>query len=160
MTRRTAIAGAGLVLGGAFYLLFIDTTDLPELYVLCGVALLAALAFEISREQAFPEVAIKLRWLARGWRVLVSVPKHIGLVSQEALVQLFTLKRTRGAFRVVPFTSDDDPMSRGRVALSETLGSFAPNTIVVGVDPETNLLLTHQLRREGGRDELDVMRLG
>jgi hypothetical protein len=40
------------------------------------------------------------------------------------------------------------------------LGSLAPNTIVIGIDDERDLMLVHQLRRDGGRDELDVLELG
>lgn len=48
----------------------------------------------------------------------------------------------------------------GKRALAESLGSFAPNTIVIGVDAERELLLGHQLRRSGGDDSIDVMKLG
>jgi hypothetical protein len=48
----------------------------------------------------------------------------------------------------------------GRSALAESLGSFAPNTIVIGVDPERELILGHQLRRTGGDEAIDVLGLG
>jgi hypothetical protein len=48
----------------------------------------------------------------------------------------------------------------GRRALAESFGSFAPNTIIIGVDAERELLLGHQLRRRGGDDAIDVLRLG
>jgi hypothetical protein len=38
MIRRAWIVLVGLLIGGGFYLLLIDTNDLPELYVLAGVA--------------------------------------------------------------------------------------------------------------------------
>jgi hypothetical protein len=52
------------------------------------------------------------------------------------------------------------PADTGRRAVAETVGSLAPNTIVVGVDAERGLLLTHQLRRNGPPEDLDVTRLG
>jgi hypothetical protein len=51
-------------------------------------------------------------------------------------------------------------MDIGRRGLSEILGSLAPNTIVIGVDTERQLLLVHQLHRTGGSENLDVLRLG
>lgn len=48
----------------------------------------------------------------------------------------------------------------GRRALAEGLGSLAPNTIVIGIDGENDLLLVHQLHRSGGREQLDVLELG
>jgi hypothetical protein len=40
------------------------------------------------------------------------------------------------------------------------LGSLAPNTVVIGVDPDRDLLLVRQLHRQGGREQLDVLGLG
>ena len=47
-----------------------------------------------------------------------------------------------------------------RRALAEAVGSLTPNTIVIGVDEERNLILGHQLRRSGGADGVDVLGLG
>ncbi|MCW3018653.1 MAG: hypothetical protein JWN10_961, partial [Solirubrobacterales bacterium] len=52
----------------------------------------------------------------------------------------------------------DSARDAGRRALAESFGSLAPNTIVIGVDPERDLLLVHQLRGGGGR--VDVLELG
>jgi hypothetical protein len=158
--RRIAIAMTGLVLGGAFYFLLIDTRSLPELYVLAGVALLSAIAFAISREQEFSEAEFKLVWLRSAWRPVVRVPTDIATVCAAAIAQLVQPKRRRGQFRAVRFRGGMSGLDHGRRALTELLGSLAPNTIVLGIDPERGLLLVHQLRREGGRDELDVLRLG
>jgi hypothetical protein len=158
--RRIAVAGVGLALAAPFYLLLIDTTDLPELYVMGGVALLAALGFVISREQGLAEAALQPRWLLGAWRAMARVPLDIVRVGAEAIAQLAQFRRTRGEFRVVPFRAGDGPDGLGRIALTESLGSFAPNTIVIGVDPEAQLLLVHQLRRAEGREEIDVLGLG
>jgi multisubunit Na+/H+ antiporter MnhE subunit len=159
--RRVAVTAAAFVLAGGFYLLLIDTVDLPEVYAGCGVALLAAVAFELSREEGVAEATIAPGWLARAGRVLARVPAQVALVSWEAVVQLFARKRTRGVFRAVPFSAGGEgPRDAGRRALAEELGSLTPNTIVIGVDHERELLLVHQLRRRGGAEELDVMRLG
>jgi hypothetical protein len=160
MIRRAGIAALGFALAGGFYLLLIDTTDLPELYVLAAVALAAAVAFEGSRELGFAEAAMTARWLLRAWRVLARVPVDVVRVSGEALVQLVARKPVRGSLRAIPFHGGDRPRDLGRIALTETLGSFAPNTIVLGVDPDSELMLVHQLRTAGASDELDVLRLG
>jgi hypothetical protein len=162
MWRRVAIGIGGLLLGGAFYLLTVDTTDLPELYVLAGVALLCGIAFEVSREQAFEEAALRPALLARAWRAAVRVPRDIAIVSWEALKQLVAPKRSRGTFRAVRFrdrSSASPSRDAARRALAEALGSLAPNTIVIGVDREHDLLLVHQLRRRGDQDDLDVLGL-
>jgi hypothetical protein len=159
--RRLASAALGLLIGGGFYMLLINTSSQPELEAGAAGMLLAAIAFEISREQGFVEAVISPRWLAGAWRVLARVPVHVALVCFEAIRQLFTFAPRRGSFRAVSFGAcDDDARDAGRRALAEALGSLAPNTIVVGVDTERKLLLVHQLHRQGGRDELDPLRLG
>lgn len=75
--RRLVMVTIALVLSGAFYLLLIDTLDRPELYVLCGAALLAAIAFEASRELGFAEASIRASWVARAWRMLIRLPPQI-----------------------------------------------------------------------------------
>jgi hypothetical protein len=158
--RRTGALVGGFALTAAFYLVLIDTASLPELLVLVAVALLGAAAFAISLAQGFTEATISIVWLLRAWRVLASVPLQILLVCREALSQLVDRRPARGELRMVPFHGGQAGRDIGRRALTESLGSFAPNTIVIGVDTERNLLLVHQLRRRGGDHELDVLRLG
>jgi hypothetical protein len=151
----------GLVIGGGFYLQLIDTTSLPELYVLAGVALACAVGFELAREQGFVEARVLPWWLLRSWRLIWRIPSDIAIVCWEALAQLVSPRATRGTFRAISFSATKrTSVDTGRRALAETVGSFAPNTIIVGVDAERGLLLTHQLRRHGPPQDLDVTRLG
>jgi hypothetical protein len=158
-----AVATTALIaaLAAGFYLLLIDTTDPPELYVMIGVVLIAVVAFAASRAQRLTEAAIAPKWLMRGWRPLARVPGDVAILTREAMAQLVVRKRGPiGSFRAIPFKGGEAENDYGRRALAEMLGSFAPNSIVIGVDTERELLLVHQLRREGGREELDVLRLG
>jgi hypothetical protein len=151
---------AGLLCGG-FYFLLIDTTSLPELYVLAGVAVAGAVAFELAREQRFVEARIVPWWAVRAWRLAWRIPSDIAILCREALAQLVRPRRNRGVFRAARWgATQQTPAATGRRALGETLGSVAPNTIVVGIDADRGLLLVHQLRRQGEPRDLDVTRLG
>lgn len=161
MSGRIGIGLVGALIGGAFYLLLIDTTSLPELYVLAGVAAAGGVAFAIGREQEFVEARIAPRWLLALGRLPRRIGADIVLVCREAVAQLFSPRRTRGVFRAVAFRAvQATPQATGRRAMVESLGSVAPNTIIVGVDAERGLLLVHQLRRQGDADDLDPLRLG
>ena len=161
MIKKVRIFVRGLVLGGAFYLLLVDTTSTPELYVLAATAIASAVALGVSREQKFVEAVIRPRWLLAGWRVLLKILPNIAVLAWEAGSQLVRPRPARGTFRAVPFqASKETPEDTGRRALTEWVGSLAPNTIVVGVDAQRGLLLVHQLRREGEAEELDPMGLG
>jgi multisubunit Na+/H+ antiporter MnhE subunit len=159
--RRLALILLGALIGGAFYLVLIDTTSLPELYVLAGAALIAGLAFAVSREEGLVEATITPGLLVRSWRAIASIPLQSAIVSWEALAQLAARDPSRGGFRAVPFRAGTSASRDvGRRALAQAFGSLAPNTIVIGVDDERDLLLVHQLRPRGSRDELDVLGIG
>jgi hypothetical protein len=153
---------AGGLLAGGLYLLLIDTTSLPELIVAVAAAAIAATGFELAREQQTAGgMTARLRWLATLHRALLKVPKDVAFVSLMAFRQLVAPKRVNGTFRAVPFRCGaDHDIESGRQALAESFGSFAPNTIIVGVDVERELILGHQLRRTGGAEAIDVLRLG
>jgi hypothetical protein len=159
--RRAVVWVTGGVLAGGLYLLLIDTTDLPELLVAAGVTILSATGFSLARERYLAAETVRLAWLARTYRPLVKAPSDIVTVVWAALEQLRNPRDARGVFRAVPFAcGDDDAREIGRRALAESLGSFAPNTIIIGVDPERELLLGHQLRRRGGAEAIDMLGLG
>jgi hypothetical protein len=78
-----------------------------------------------------------------------------------AFRQLIKPKRVNGTFRAVPFRGGPGhDIEIGRRALAESFGSFAPNTIIVGVDVEQELILGHQLRPSGGPEAIDILGLG
>lgn len=160
--RRHLAAGAvGFGLAAGFYLLLIDTTSAPELYAGAGAVLLAGGAHEAARRQRLAEAAVSPRWLVRAPRVVLSIPAQAALVAAEIIAQLVRPRPARGRLRAVPFdASGETPADVGRRALAEAFGSLAPNAIVVGVDPDAELLLVHQLRPRGGREQLDVLGVG
>jgi hypothetical protein len=154
-----ALAGLG---AGALYLLLIDTASLPELIVAAAAAVIAATGFELSREeQTAGGLTGRLGWLRTVHRPLLKAPSDIASVSLIAFRQLVKPRPANGTFRVVPFRcGPEHDVEAGRWALAESLGSFAPNTIIVGVDADRELILGHQLRRTGGAEAIDVLGLG
>ncbi len=160
--RRAAAWSAAWLGAGALYLLLIDITDLPELLVAVGAAALAATGFELAREeQTVGGIRARLGWLARAHRAGRSVPGDVVALTVLAFRQLLRPQPSNGVFRAVPFRcGEDQELETGRCALAEALGSFSPNTIVVGIDVERELILGHQLRARGGREAIDVLGLG
>jgi multisubunit Na+/H+ antiporter MnhE subunit len=157
--RRIALCGLCVVLTALFYLVLIDTFSSPELYAGLGVLVLAVIAFDASRGQGVTGVVIETRLLRRAYRALVHIPADIAVVCRAALLRPLG-RAPRGEFRAIPFRTGTGETDAGRHALAELAGSLAPNTIVIGVDPDSQLLLVHQLTPRGGRGQLDVMQLG
>ena len=160
--RRAAAWSAAWLAAGALYLLLIDITDLPELLVAAGAAALAATAFELAREEeTVGGLRARLAWLAHAHRPVRKVPGDVAVLTVLAFRQLLRPQSRNGVFRAVPFRcGEDQELKTGRCALAESLGSFSPNTIIVGVDVERELILGHQLRPGGGREAIDVLGLG
>jgi hypothetical protein len=162
LARRAVAWSLGWAFAAALYLLLIDITDLPELIVGAGAAVLAATGLELAREQGLVGESIHVRWLLRAHRPLLKVAKDIVLVSLAAFRALIRGGAgEQGRFRAVRFGSGEDrPHESGRRALAEALGSFAPNSVVAGIDDERGLILAHQLWQTGEREAVDPMELG
>lgn len=159
--RRALAWSLGWVASAAVYLLLIDITDLPELLVGAGAATLTATGMELAREQGLVGESMRLRWLSRLHRPLLKVPGDIALVSFAALRQLIRRDAQVGRFRAVSFScTDDQGLVSGRHALAEATGSFAPNTFVIGIDEDREVILAHQLWPTGGPDAIDLLDLG
>lgn len=160
--RRITGFLAGFLLAGAFYLLLIDTGSTPELIAGgCG-AVIAGAVYELAYAEGSGYGTYRLRWFRRTGRVLANAPVQVVIVCAEIAAQALAPKSCRGRLRATPFAGGSDRSARdlGRRALAEALGSLTPNTIVIGVDPEQDLLLVHQLRVDGGAEQLDPLGLG
>jgi hypothetical protein len=150
-----------LVFAAAFYLLLIDITDLPELLVGAGAAVLAATGLELAREQGLVGESIRPAWLTRAYRPVLRIPRDVVVVSLMALRGLAHRESPMGSFRAVPFRGTEvEPHETGRRALAEAAGSIAPNTFVVGIDGERGMVLAHQLKPVKGRKSIDPLELG
>jgi multisubunit Na+/H+ antiporter MnhE subunit len=129
------------VLLAALYVLIDDSLLLPELAVGALAAAIGATgATLVHRErQALPEG--DARWLRTLWRPLA------GLVGDLwPLLRALPHRGGTGGMVEIPFdATTDGPRDTARRALSEALGTLAPNTIVVRIDTERGVVVAHQL---------------
>jgi len=161
MLRRVFAWSVGWLFAGSLYLLLIDITDLPELIVGAGAAAIAATGLELAREQQIVGERLRLAWLRAVLRPVIRAPADIAFVCASVVRQLHHRAPERGAFRSARFRcGDQNELESGRAALAESFGSFAPNTIVIGVDRDRELILAHQLQRREGPGAIDVLGLG
>jgi hypothetical protein len=152
------------VFSAALYWLLIDTRQVPELIAGVVTATIAATGAELARAQGIVGESIRARWLLRIHRPLLKLPSDVLAVSAVAIRQLLHVRRRPaqvGRFRAFAFRcAEEQRLESGRHAMAESFGSFAPNTIIVGVDPERQMILGHQLAPEGGREAIDILELG
>jgi multisubunit Na+/H+ antiporter MnhE subunit len=144
----------------ALWMLLADSVRPEEVVVGAAVAALAAAAFEIVRRQRVVAQAFRPNLWLRVWRVLVRAVPDIGRLTRAAFAQLFRPQRVRGRVLAMPFGhTEDDPDARALRAVAIGLGSIAPNTVVIGVDPDSGLLLVHQLDPTRRPSDLDPLQL-
>lgn len=143
---RARSAVLGLLVAAPFYWLLIDTTSSPDLWAGGAAALIAAGLYSAAYLESDESAAIRLRWLTIAVRELAKVPLGIVIVCREVFAQAIAPRAPRGVIQVDPFDAGDGgSYDLGRQALSEACRSFAPNTVVIGVDPDSDRLLFHRL---------------
>ncbi len=137
----------GLVIAAPFYWLLIDTTTSPELIAGGVAAVLTAATTAAAYVESTLNAAVRLRWLARGFKEVARVPLGVAIVCREVVAQTTRPKPCRGVIDAERFATQGEDASHelGRRALAETLRTLAPHTIVIGVDPDSERLLLHRL---------------
>jgi len=143
---RAWSAVLGLLIAAPFYWLLVDTTSSPDLWAGGAAALIAAGAYNAAYLESRENAAIRLRWLRIVLRELAKVPVGVAIVCREVFAQALAPRRRRGVIEVEPFDAGEGSAhDLGRRALVEGFRSFAPNTVVIGVDPDHDRLLFHRL---------------
>lgn len=144
----------------ALWLVLVDSVKLPELVAGAVVATVAATAFELVRRQRVAAQAVRPELSLRVWRVVLRAFPDILRLTRAAFAQVVERRPARGRVIALPFGhTGDHPDQRAVRAVAVGFGSLAPNTIVVGVDPESGLMLVHQLEPTRNPADIDPMRL-
>jgi multisubunit Na+/H+ antiporter MnhE subunit len=139
----------------ALYLALADSRQPAEL-ALGGLVAAAGASAAVAIRAGRPAGAALERSL------LARIPPNLWrLVSETVVVFAFVVRRlagrrARGRFRAVSFRAGGSGRRDvARRAFAEAAGSLGPNTIVVGVDEDRDLILVHQLvTTEAGLDPL------
>lgn len=156
-TRRWA--GWWVFLAGLWVVL-VDSAKPPELVAGAVAAAIAATAARLVAAQRLVRLDFDPRWLRLAWRPLLALFTDTGLLAGALWRRVVLRRPVQGAFRELRFrASGDDRRSVARRVTAKTIGSFAPNTYVIGFDEETEVLLVHQLVPRGGPDALDPLEL-
>lgn len=152
--RRHAIAWLSWATGlwGLYLLLVLPSASPVELAVGAGAAALAATAAVAIRAQGLLGYRLEPRVFMRIWRVPLQTVQDFGTLVL-VLGRRLGGAEVRGSFRAISFPAGgSDPRSRGRRAFVTAAGTVAPNTIVVSIDRERDLMLLHELVRGSSSD--------
>jgi multisubunit Na+/H+ antiporter MnhE subunit len=132
-----------------------DSLEPDELVAGAIAAALAALAAELVTEQAALRFRVRAAWLPRALRLPGQVVRETWTVF--AVLAAVIARKTpppAGVFKELPVRyGDDSPLGVTRRVLLIGARSLAPNEFVLGIDPDSDVMVVHQLaaQQEGGR---------
>lgn len=126
-----------------------DTLLFPELVVGAVAAGLGATLAELAQYQAATHVRMRSEWLSRVVKLPVLVLKDTFVLLAWLFRLLVKGVPPPSGFREEPFVhGGDDNESDTWRAFMLAVKSTAPNTLVLGIDPERDVMVSHQLVRD------------
>lgn len=131
----------------AIWMLLVDSLARPEVIAGFGAAFLAlpvALLVSARVERRFQ---MRARWLRELRSAPFFVLRDSLLVLRALCLHVIGRETMRGEFRLVPWSpaEGDDVEANSWQAFAVIATSIAPNTYIIGVDPERGVALAHQL---------------
>jgi multisubunit Na+/H+ antiporter MnhE subunit len=131
-----------------------DSIGLAELAAGAAVAAMAALLTEVALHQAGLHPRLRLRWLAGAYRLPGQVLGDTVLVFRALARQLTHGEDPPSGFRELPVRyGDHSDAGVTRRVLLVGASSLAPNTFVLGLDEDRDVMVVHQLVPNQGRAE-------
>jgi multisubunit Na+/H+ antiporter MnhE subunit len=139
------ISAAEFVILLGLWMIFVSLPELNEILAGLGAALLGAVGDAVVKAADSSRFRPRLRHVL----LILAEPWYI---ANDTFVVFWELVRrmaglpSRSQLKVIPFEGGGDDMdANARRALATAYSTIAPNTIVLGIDRERNLLLLHQV---------------
>jgi multisubunit Na+/H+ antiporter MnhE subunit len=123
-----------------------DSIALDELLAGAGAAALAALLAELASHQAATRLRVRAEWVAPALGLPGQVARDTLIVFAALWRRLARGEQPPSGFRELPARFGDDS-AEGVTRRVLLIGgrSVAPNTFALGIDPERDVMIVHQL---------------
>ncbi len=130
------------------WLIFAASLNAEELAFGTFAAAAGLLAFQVSTRAEPLCFSPPFLALLQAWRLPALIFHGIWILAEE-LARTIRGKRRRSAFRLAPFhATGTGSRSAAKRALAITFGTLPPNSLIVGIDRKSSVILFHQLRKE------------
>ncbi len=130
----------------AFWMIIDDSIALAELLAGAGAAAIGAALVETASHQASVRFGVRLAWLPRALGLPRQVLAETGVVFAALWRLVAHGQEPRSGFVSEPARyGPDTPEGRLRRALLVGARSLAPNTFVLGIDRERDVMVVHKL---------------
>jgi multisubunit Na+/H+ antiporter MnhE subunit len=134
------------VLMMSFWVMIDDSVSTDELLAGAGAAVLAALLAELVTHQAAARFRMRIEWLVPALRLPGQVARDTVVVYGALWRRLAHGEEPHSAFEELPARfGDDSPEGVTRRTLLVGGASVAPNTIVLGIDKDNDVMVVHRL---------------
>jgi len=154
VARRATAWLAWWVVLMSLWVILDDSIALDELLAGAGAAALAALLAELAGYQAATRLRPRAEWLGRALTLPGQVARDTVTVFAALYRKLARGEEPASGFRALPVRYGDDSMEgKTRRALLVGGQSVAPNTFVLGIDGEAEVMIVHQLVVSSGPQE-------
>jgi multisubunit Na+/H+ antiporter MnhE subunit len=146
VARRVGAWVVWWVLLMSFWVILDDSIALDELLAGAGAAAVAAFLAELVAYQTATRFRMRIEWVAPVLGLPGQVVCDTVIVFAALWRRLVRCERPSSGFRELParFGDASDEGVTRRVLLVGGR-SVAPNTLVLGIDPERNVMVVHQL---------------
>jgi multisubunit Na+/H+ antiporter MnhE subunit len=136
----------------ALWVLLDDSIALAELLAGAGAAALGASLAELVQHQAATQLRMRIKWLVPALGLPLQVGRDTILVLRVLWDRLVHGRDPVSGFREVPTSwGDETPEGVSRRVLLVGGRSVSPNTFVLGIDQEREVMVLHQLVVNQGR---------
>jgi multisubunit Na+/H+ antiporter MnhE subunit len=133
----------------SFWVMIDDSINTDELLAGAGAAALAAAFADLVTYQAASRFRMRIEWLVPALSLPGQVVRDTVIVYHALWRRLVHGEQPPSAFLELPARfGDDTPEGVTRRALLVGGTSIAPNTFVVGIDPECDVMVVHRLVAE------------
>jgi multisubunit Na+/H+ antiporter MnhE subunit len=130
----------------SFWVMIDDSVNADELWAGAGAAALAALLAELVTYQAGARFRMRFEWLVPALRLPGQVARDMVTVYAALWRCLVRGEQPPSAFLDLPARfGDDSPEGVTRRTLLVGGTSVAPNTFVLGIDKDTDVMVVHRL---------------
>ena len=144
--RRAGAWLAWWVLLMSFWVMLDDSTATDELLAGAGAAALGAFLAELVAHQAGLAFRMRARWLVPALRLPAQVARDMVIVFAALWRRLAHGEQPASAFRELPARhGGDSPEDVARRVLLVGARSLAPNSFVLGIDADRDVMIVHQL---------------
>jgi multisubunit Na+/H+ antiporter MnhE subunit len=146
--RRAGAWLAWWVLLISFWIVIDDSIRLDELLAGAGAAALGATLAELVSHQSGLRLRLRAAWFRRALRLPAAVARDTWIVFGALWRRLARGEQPRSGFAAIPVRpAADTDEARTRRVLLVWERSVAPNSFALGLDPDRNVMVIHQLVR-------------